>query len=107
MVGAVRFGLTTSCTRNKRATRLRYRRTRQTCPAEKNTKDADGRHGTESFHVRDGQQIKRAGKNHDAREKTPPCAGHKWFSPRDRKQHNGVDEVVEDGLLPDRRGSVL
>ena len=29
MVGAVRFELTTSCTRNKRATRLRYAPTRE------------------------------------------------------------------------------
>jgi hypothetical protein len=61
----------------------------------------------EPARVRHGQQIKRAGKNHDAREKTPPRAGGKRLAFRQHEQHHGVDEMVKHGFFPDRRRAVL
>ena len=63
--------------------------------------------GAQPVRVGHRQQIKRAGKNHNARQKTPPRPGGQRFPLRQHKQHDGVNQMVKDSSFPNRCGSIL
>src|ERR1035437_3311039 len=80
---------------------------RQPRPARQKTHAANRRHRAEPARVCHRQQIKRAGENHDSRQKTPPRERRKRFSFREQKQHHRVDVMVENRLVPDYRRAVV
>jgi len=76
-------------------------------PAGQKTDSADRRDGAQPARPGGGQQIKRAGKNHDARQKAPPRSGGRWLPSGQHKQHDGMKQMVRSRCLPNRRRSIL
>ncbi len=54
-----------------------------------------------------GEQIERAGEEKNADEKTPPGEGFEGLSLRLDEEHDGVDEMVKGGFLPNVHCAVL
>jgi len=82
-------------------------RNNQACPPNHETHAADGRDGPEPMRVLDHQQIKRAGEEANADEKTPPRHFRKRFALCQHKQHYRVDEMIKHGLIPNGRRAIL
>lgn len=69
-------------------------------PARYEAHSADGRDRTEPALVCEGQHVKRAGEHRYPNEKTGPRTGHKRLSKRQNSQNERMNEMIENGCLP-------
>lgn len=83
------------------------RREKKPRPAHQKAQPANRRNRPQPFHIRDREEIERAGENQDTREEAQPRATGHRPALRQHKQHDRVDEVIEHRLVPNGCGLVL